>query len=216
MGQIVSALVCLYCRSGCKSSVVASALTFHPPDPNYSFEEEDKGAKAGRDGKGKEGGGGGGGKSGDSEGKDKAGLNTSIAGIEYRPCSTTFLGDLQYLSDAVKAQHQAFFLTTSNGTQVPVMVWGAKPKSKAKAAGANPRASPTSSSSSSSTTNSSTSTTTSQFTIIVSHGNAADLGSMYVFYSMLHSNLGVNVVGYDYTGYGASIAKGIAPTEQQT
>jgi hypothetical protein len=203
MGQIVSALVCLYCRSGCKSSVVASALTFHPPDPFYSLQDESKGAKAVP--AGKEGGGAGTGGSADKS-KVAATVNSSIAGMEYRPCITTFHADLQYLSDTVKGQHQAFFVTTSNGTQVPIMVWGAKPKTKTASA-TNSRASSASSGNP---------TTSAQFTIIVSHGNAADLGSMYVFYSMMYSNLGVNVVGYDYTGYGASAALGPPPTEQQT
>ena len=33
--SIIGALLCLYCRSGCQASVVASALAFHPPNPPY-------------------------------------------------------------------------------------------------------------------------------------------------------------------------------------
>jgi hypothetical protein len=33
MGGVVSYLLSLYCKSGCKASVVAAALTFFPPEP---------------------------------------------------------------------------------------------------------------------------------------------------------------------------------------
>jgi hypothetical protein len=55
-----------------------------------------------------------------------------------------------------------------------------------------------------------------KFTIIFSHGNASDLGGMY---SMLHGmcvSLEVNVVGYDYTGYGPLNNANTRPTEKQT
>ncbi len=35
-------------------------------------------------------------------------------------------------------------------------------------------------------------------------------------YAMIALTLRVNVVGYDYTGYGASMEHGIPPTEKQT
>jgi len=41
-------------------------------------------------------------------------------------------------------------------------------------------------------------------TMIFSHGNATDCGAMYAFYSTLATELKINVVAYDYTGYGAS------------
>lgn len=41
MGNIVGALLCLYCRSGCQASVVASALTFHPPKSTYDVEKDE-------------------------------------------------------------------------------------------------------------------------------------------------------------------------------
>ena len=55
-----------------------------------------------------------------------------------------------------------------------------------------------------------------QFTVVFSHGNATDCGAMYVLFYMLARNCGINVVGYDYTGYGASAAYGVRPTERQT
>ena len=44
MGGVVSYLGCLLCRSGCKPSIVAAALTFYPPDPAYyAVEKRTKG-----------------------------------------------------------------------------------------------------------------------------------------------------------------------------
>lgn len=53
-------------------------------------------------------------------------------------------------------------------------------------------------------------------TLIFSHGNATDCGAMCVIYSMLSEYLKINVVGYDYTGYGASTPTTVRPTEKQT
>ncbi|KMT08741.1 hypothetical protein BVRB_6g140120 [Beta vulgaris subsp. vulgaris] len=50
-------------------------------------------------------------------------------------------------------------------------------------------------------------------TILYSHGNAADLGQMFNIYSELSVHLGVNLMGYDYSGYGQSTGK---PSEQDT
>jgi len=55
-----------------------------------------------------------------------------------------------------------------------------------------------------------------RFTILYSHGNATDLGAMCYMFSLLANGLGVNVVGYDYTGYGVSQKFGVPPTEKQT
>ncbi|CAL8071503.1 unnamed protein product [Calicophoron daubneyi] len=43
--------------------------------------------------------------------------------------------------------------------------------------------------------------------LLLSHGNAADLGSMINFMHELGSKLGVNMRCYDYSGYGASTGK---------
>jgi fermentation-respiration switch protein FrsA (DUF1100 family) len=53
-------------------------------------------------------------------------------------------------------------------------------------------------------------------TIIYSHGNASDCGAMFLIYVMMASVLHVNIVAYDYTGYGASKLFNVKPTEQQT
>ena len=55
-----------------------------------------------------------------------------------------------------------------------------------------------------------------KYTLLYSHGNATDCGAMYPMYAMLADFLKVNVVGYDYTGYGASMEYGKRATERQT
>lgn len=44
-------------------------------------------------------------------------------------------------------------------------------------------------------------------TILFSHGNAEDLNTAYSWMKKLSKNLSVNVIGYDYTGYGYSNSK---------
>lgn len=46
-----------------------------------------------------------------------------------------------------------------------------------------------------------------KFTILFSHGNAADIGLMSSFYMSLGFKMNCNVFGYDYSGYGASSGK---------
>ncbi|XP_027345889.1 alpha/beta hydrolase domain-containing protein 17C isoform X2 [Abrus precatorius] len=50
-------------------------------------------------------------------------------------------------------------------------------------------------------------------TLLYSHGNAADLGQMYELFIQLSIHLRVNLMGYDYSGYGHSSGK---PSEQNT
>ncbi|XP_047317516.1 alpha/beta hydrolase domain-containing protein 17B-like [Impatiens glandulifera] len=50
-------------------------------------------------------------------------------------------------------------------------------------------------------------------TVLYSHGNAADLGQMYDLFSELRLHLRVNLMGYDYSGYGQSTGK---PSEHST
>ncbi|KAK6931389.1 Serine aminopeptidase, S33 [Dillenia turbinata] len=54
---------------------------------------------------------------------------------------------------------------------------------------------------------------TAKLTILYSHGNAADLGQMFNIFTELSLHLGVNLMGYDYSGYGQSSGK---PSEQDT
>ena len=50
-------------------------------------------------------------------------------------------------------------------------------------------------------------------TLLYSHGNAADLGRLYDLFVQLKVNLRVNLMGYDYSGCGASTGK---PSESNT
>ncbi|XP_020105859.1 protein ABHD17B-like [Ananas comosus] len=50
-------------------------------------------------------------------------------------------------------------------------------------------------------------------TLLYSHGNAADLGQMFGLFVELSHRLRVNLMGYDYAGYGRSTGK---PTEYNT
>ncbi|KAF5178524.1 Alpha/beta hydrolase domain-containing protein 17B [Thalictrum thalictroides] len=50
-------------------------------------------------------------------------------------------------------------------------------------------------------------------TVLYSHGNAADLGQMYELFVELSIHLRVNLMGYDYSGYGQSSGK---PSEHNT
>eukprot|EP01031_Cornospumella_fuschlensis_P024686 gene24686-29829_t len=52
--------------------------------------------------------------------------------------------------------------------------------------------------------------------LLYSHGNASDIGAMYPVYALICRALKINVVAYDYTGYGASKAFQKKPTEKQT
>lgn len=44
-------------------------------------------------------------------------------------------------------------------------------------------------------------------TVLYSHGNAADLGQMLDLFVDLSTHLRVNLMGYDYSGYGQSTGK---------
>lgn len=52
-----------------------------------------------------------------------------------------------------------------------------------------------------------------RLTLLYSHGNAADLGQMYELFVELSVHLRVNLMGYDYAGYGQSTGK---PSEYNT
>ncbi|KAJ9537612.1 hypothetical protein OSB04_030345 [Centaurea solstitialis] len=52
-----------------------------------------------------------------------------------------------------------------------------------------------------------------RLTLLYSHGNAADLGQLFDLFVQLKANLRVNLMGYDYSGYGASTGK---PSELNT
>ncbi|XP_061340651.1 uncharacterized protein LOC133287110 [Gastrolobium bilobum] len=50
-------------------------------------------------------------------------------------------------------------------------------------------------------------------TVLYSHGNAADIGQMHELFIELSTRLRVNLLGYDYSGYGQSSGK---PSENNT
>ncbi|KAK4797450.1 hypothetical protein SAY86_029776 [Trapa natans] len=52
-----------------------------------------------------------------------------------------------------------------------------------------------------------------RFTLLYSHGNAADLGQMQELFIELRAHLRVNIMSYDYSGYGGSSGK---PSEFNT
>ncbi|KAJ8500933.1 hypothetical protein OPV22_011485 [Ensete ventricosum] len=52
-----------------------------------------------------------------------------------------------------------------------------------------------------------------RFTLLYSHGNAADLGQMFDIFLRLRAHLRVNIMSYDYSGYGGSTGK---PSEFNT
>ncbi|XP_042512092.1 alpha/beta hydrolase domain-containing protein 17B-like isoform X2 [Macadamia integrifolia] len=52
-----------------------------------------------------------------------------------------------------------------------------------------------------------------RLTLLYSHGNAADLGQLYDLFVQLKINLRINLMGYDYSGFGASTGK---PSEFDT
>ncbi|KAJ0100444.1 hypothetical protein Patl1_21424 [Pistacia atlantica] len=53
-------------------------------------------------------------------------------------------------------------------------------------------------------------------TLLYSHGNAADLGQMFELFVELSNRLRVNLMGYDYSGYGQSTGKLLFPLKQPT
>ncbi|KAL0919188.1 hypothetical protein M5K25_011267 [Dendrobium thyrsiflorum] len=52
-----------------------------------------------------------------------------------------------------------------------------------------------------------------KLTVLYSHGNAADIGQIYELFIELSVHLRVNLIGYDYSGYGQSTGK---PSELNT
>ncbi|CAL0321704.1 unnamed protein product [Lupinus luteus] len=54
---------------------------------------------------------------------------------------------------------------------------------------------------------------TASLTVLYSHGNAADLGQMYDLFIQLSIHFKINIMGYDYSGYGQSSGK---PSEQNS
>ena len=136
MGGVVGQLAVVFCCSGCRGSVVASALAFHPPHPPIYDIINEKGI-------------------------------------------------YKFRIDETIIELQTEMITTATGTRIPLICIRSK---------------------------------NAKYTFLFSHGNATDIGAMLSFYLSLSKALDVNVVAYDYTGYGMSTDKPgghINPTEEQ-
>eukprot|EP00606_Chrysophyceae_sp_TOSAG23-5_P000974 GSChrysophyteH2.ASY1.ANO1.1173.1 assembled CDS len=224
MGNIVASLLGLYCRSGCKSSVVASALTFHPPPPLYTFNpapgDRDRGTttSTSRSSSGNgSGSGSGSGNKGSSREKESHGsedqlplsssttstTSAATAICSGHRCRLTFIEELEaHITPSMRQRCHAYMVTSSRGTFIPVMVWAA---GRSSGTGGN-----------SGNGGNAVKDAPRKHTILFSHGNAADLGAMFLFFDMLFQSVPVNIVAYDYTGYGASMDFGVNCTEEGT
>jgi len=88
-----------------------------------------------------------------------------------------------------------FWLDTSTGTRIPAfhIEYGCEGRKRSP-----PRVS----------------NSTTPITLLYSHANAEDLGCIYPWCKYLSKHLGVNVLAYDYTGYGLAMEEGPATEEQ--
>ncbi len=121
MSKIVGALIYLYCSSGCKASVVASTLTFHPPEQYYDFQALE------------------------SEDGDHVGTAPCLYKLILSP-------ELPPVPREVARSFSCHMIPSRTGTMVPIVLF---------------------------------THTDAHFTIVVSHGNASDIGAMFIFYAML-------------------------------
>lgn len=147
MCGVVGALICIYCRSGCSGSTVASALAFQPPEPFYELDYDETTKK----------------------------------------CDIRFTSELEtLLTNVHMIDNISATIVKANSSMIPICCIR------------SPDA---------------------EFTIVYSHGNATDIGAMIMVYAMMAKKLNVNIVAYDYTGYGPHWLRkrnGVRPTEKQT
>ena len=148
---VVGILLRLFCRMRCRGTVVASALTFYPPNPPFYSIEWD-----------------------DTDAAYKQSNNISRRGYK-RAKKLVLSPDLPFHGDDPEV-----FAVPSEMHSICVWIYRHP----------NPRA-----------------------VILYSHGNATDNGGMHMSLTELYHNLQCTVVGYDYSGYGASSG---APTESST
>lgn len=128
MGNVVCALLRMWCRNGCNARVVASRLAFYPPQPPFYRVV------------------------------DPDGPAPSWEVQNFRPSRTKYVNRVNMLQ-------------TRGGDKVACFVFRV---ARARS------------------------------TLLYSHGNATDCGAMAPHYSALAIALKVNVVAYDYCGYGSS------------
>lgn len=99
-------------------------------------------------------------------------------------CNVTFSPQLGPVPATMTDRMEAHLIVSATGTLVPLMMWRKPPTHSVTGRGA-----------------AASTATCAQYTVIISHGNAADLGAMFGFNDMLFSHLpDVNIVSYDYTG----------------
>ncbi|GKZ00989.1 hypothetical protein MPSEU_001050400 [Mayamaea pseudoterrestris] len=228
----ISAIFCLWCQSGCRASTVAGALTFFPPEPPlYQFERHDKhgnflGEREAGTNEDKD--------DDDNKRTDSDG-DSSIGEIQGPPSSQPLEAEtkgqtqkkikspIQELTDQAKlrkrraverktrdsndAKHGVTFkLLLDPRLQVPPHDEGAITAVKI----ASPRNVYIGALIYRVPVHRRTSSTR---TMLFSHGNATDLGATFPMQVVLAHSLDINVVVYDYSGYGES---GGVPTEAST
>ncbi|CAN0191681.1 unnamed protein product [Discosporangium mesarthrocarpum] len=184
MGGVPGVLLCLWCRGGCSTATVAAALTFFPPTPPCYKLEENEGT-------------------GELELiiHDFVEVNLVIVsvstptGLDQGPLAASRRLMVHNMSVFLelygRGWRDAGGSSTPSGVRV-VMV-------KTKSGSTIPLALHASEGA--------------RFTLIYSHGNATDIGAMHDRCAAIAAALGVNVLVYDYTGYGAASG---SPTESQT
>jgi hypothetical protein len=224
----ISALFCLWCQSGCSKGTVAGALTFFPPSPAlYEFERHDTNGKilaktevpsAAINA------------TVTTENGDDASVGEIVSPGRSAPLEAkthgqtqdTMLSPIQQLTDQAKVRakqskqrwtmdvldqkHSVHYkLLLDPRLQVPPHDDGAIEAIKVPAPHAyiaavlyrvpqHRRNEHTK-------------------TLIYSHGNATDVGAMFPMQVVLAHSLDINVISYDYSGYGES---GGVPTEAST
>ena len=224
----ISALFCLWVQSGCRKGTVAGALTFFPPEPAlYEFERHDKNgkvlahdeeAKVDDDSKEKQKNGTENGSSSDQEdigeiqGPDRAG---PLEAPETKgQTNEKMKSPIQQLTDQAKEQRlrakqrsardardaaagvtykllldprlqvpphedgciQAIKIPSKRGVYVAAVLYTVPAERR----------------------------TPHTRTLIYSHGNATDIGAMFPIQVILAHSLDINVLVYDYSGYGES------------
>jgi len=187
----INAILCLWIRSGFSKASVAGVLTFFPPEPAlYKFR------RVSSDGETIE----------DEEEFEDDETDTSTTGIRKDPDSqmeslsirTKKLkarAKIRYERDTLDAKNGVSYILlldprlrpppSFSGNIEPLKIFSKKSKSFVALVIYRQREKGLK-------------------TIIYSHGNATDIGAMSMMQSVIANNLNVNVVMYDYSGYGES------------
>lgn len=204
----ISALFCLWFRNGCSKASVAGALTFFPPNPPlYQFEcvpsndgekneeeKEEEEAETSNNNSNNE----------SSDSNPKNNNKNSIYALSERQRSLTQSAKVKFSVDkqnALKGVTYKYVVPSSVCSarflpyieQMEALKLHNK-KSKSYIATVIYRY----------TSTTTTSSSKKPMTLIYSHGNATDIGGMSFLHCYLAQALKLNVVMYDYSGYGES------------